>query len=62
MRIDARGYDYGADFLKATAEGTWIDYVFLNPETEKEMLKHTWLRKHNGLYFGSGWYEEVKEE
>lgn len=62
MRIDARGYDYGADFLKATEAGAWIDYVFLNPETEKEMLKHTWLRKHDGIYFGSGWYEEVKED
>ena len=34
QRIDTRGYDYGADFLTATEEGKWIDYVFLNPETE----------------------------
>ena len=61
QRIDTRGYDYGAEFLTATEEGKWIDYVFLNPETEKETLKHTWLILHDGLYFGSGWYEEAEE-
>ena len=61
QRIDTRGYDYGAEFLTATEAGKWIDYVFLNPETEKETLKHTWLIRHDGLFFGSGWYEEVEE-
>ena len=61
QRVDTRGYDYGAEFLTATEEGKWIDYVFLNPETEKETLKHTWLVRHDGLFFGSGWYEEAGE-
>ena len=61
QRIDVRGYDHGAEFLTATEEGKWIDYVFLNPETEKETLKHTWLVRHDGLFFGSGWYEEAEE-
>ncbi len=61
QRIDTRGYDYGAEFLTATEEGKWVDYVFVNLETNQETLKHTWLVRHDGLYFGSGWYEEAKE-
>ncbi len=61
QRIDKRDYDYGAEFLTATEEGKWISYVFLDLDTNQERLKHTWLIKHDGLYFGSGWYEDVKE-
>ena len=35
QRIDTKGYDYGAEFLTATEEGKWIDYVFLNPGDRK---------------------------
>ena len=36
QRIDTRtAYDYGAEFLTATEEGKWIDYVFLNPGDRK---------------------------
>jgi signal transduction histidine kinase len=61
QRIDKNGFDYGAEFLTTTEEGKWISYVFLNPDTDQETQKHTWLIQHDGLYFGSGWYEEVKE-
>lgn len=61
QRIDKRGYDYGADFLTATEEGKWISYIFVDLDTNQERQKHTWLIKHDGLYFGSGWYEEIKE-
>ena len=43
--------------LTATEEGKWVGYVYLNPTTEKEEQKHTWVVKHDGLIFGSGWYE-----
>ncbi len=61
QRIDTRGYDYGAEFLTATAEGKWVDYEFQDPEADQERLKHTWIIQHDGLYFGSGWYEDVGE-
>lgn len=61
QRIDRRDYDYGAEFLTATEEGKWVDYVFLDLETNQERLKHTWLIKHDGLFFGSGWYEDIEE-
>ncbi len=58
QRIDANGHDYGAEFASATEEGKWVNYVFYNPETEEESLKHTWVVRHDGLLFGSGWYDE----
>ena len=61
QRIDRRDYDYGAEFLTATEEGKWVSYIFLDLETNEERQKHTWLIKHDGLFFGSGWYEDIEE-
>ena len=55
--VDLNGYAYGQDMVKTTEAGQWVSYVFLNPSTGREEVKHTWLRKHDGLIFGSGWYE-----
>ena len=30
----------------------------LQPNTGEETLKHVWIVRHDGLFFGSGWYEE----
>ena len=57
LRVDAAGYFYGDDLLGATESGRWVDYVLLNPETGGDRQKHTWAVRHNGLIFGSGWYE-----
>lgn len=57
LRIDATGYFYGDDLRSATESGRWVDYVLLNPETGDERQKHTWAVLHDGLIFGSGWYE-----
>ena len=57
LRIDANGYFYGDDLLSAPESGKWVDYVLLNPETGDERQKHTWAVLHDGLIFGSGWYE-----
>ncbi len=55
--VDINGYAYGQDMVKTTEAGQWVSYVFLNPSTGREEVKHTWLKKHYGLMFGSGWYE-----
>lgn len=57
LGVDITGYRFGDDMLRATAEGRWVDYVFLNPETGTEDVKHAWVVRHDGLIFGSGWYE-----
>ena len=57
LGLDPTGYHYGDDLLKATAEGLWLDYVFVNPATGAEEAKHAWAVRHDGLLIGSGWYE-----
>lgn len=37
-------------------EGHWIYYDFENPETGNIEPKTSWLRLHDGLIFGSGFY------
>ena len=58
MRVDATGYFYGDDILSATEAGKWVSYVYRNLETGEEGRKHSWVVLHDGLIFGSGWYEE----
>ena len=60
-RIDATGYAYGEAFATVTDEGRLVSYVFVNPATDALESKHTWLMKHDGLLFGSGWYTEPAE-
>jgi len=58
LRVDSTGYFYGDDVLSATEAGKWVSYVFTNPDTGEETRKHAWIVRHDGLFFGSGWYEE----
>ena len=55
--VDVTGYDYGAEML-AIEDSGWVSYVFVNPDDEgKYQRKNTWIVRHDGLIFGSGWYE-----
>lgn len=58
QRVDSTGYFYGDDILSATEDGKWVSYVLNNPATGTETPKRTWIVRHDGLFFGSGWYEE----
>ena len=58
LRVDATGYFYGEDLMSATEVGKWISYVFRNPETGENARKHTWVVRHDGLLFASGFYED----
>ena len=58
LRVDSTGYFYGDDILAATEAGRWVSYVFTSPDTGSEHQKHTWVVRHDGLIFGSGWYEQ----
>ena len=57
LGVDITGYRFGDLMLSAPEEGLWVDYVFLNPATGAEETKHAWVALHDGLIFGSGWYE-----
>ena len=62
QRRDSRGYAYGAEMLKTTAEGQWVSYFYRTYDGDRpveEGDKHTWLKLHDGLIFASGWYDNV---
>ncbi len=54
--VDVNGFDYGEAFLAVT-DREWISYVFLNAASGQNEQKHTWIVRHDGILFGSGWYE-----
>ena len=57
-RAEAKGYVYDDDVGSITESGLWVDYSYLNPESGEEEQKHAWVVRHDGLIFGSGWYEK----
>ncbi len=57
VRVDVNGYDYGSVFQETTEDGQWISYYFQSPGTGAATQKHSWVVRHDGLLFGSGWYE-----
>lgn len=56
-RRDVFGKPYGAEIVAADESGTWVDYYFDHPDTGQPEQKHSWVVLHDGLYFGSGWYD-----
>lgn len=56
---DVTDYNYGADFAATTDKGSWVEYIYLNPTRDLYEKKHSWAVKHDGLIFGSGWYERT---
>ena len=47
-----------AVYASADEDGAWFDYTFPNPATGSVETKHSWMVVHDGIVFGSGWYEE----
>ena len=41
----------------ATESGAWFDYTYANLASAAVETKHSWVIIHDGLIFGSGWYE-----
>ncbi len=41
----------------AEEDGAWYSYTLANPATGIAEAKHSWIIEHDGLTFGSGWYE-----
>ena len=54
---DSTGFAVGEVVAATTGQGQWLTYLNVNPETGEEARKHTWAIRHDGLIFGSGWYE-----
>ena len=54
--VDETGYPFGLDLLTAIGDGLWVSYRSLNAHSGQVERKHTWVVRHDGLYFASGWY------
>ena len=58
--VGPNGYPAGeavAAVSRANPDGAWLEYVFPNPASGRYETKNTWVMVHDGLVFGSGWYE-----
>ncbi len=59
LGTDSTGYTFGPEILSATESGKWVSYVSSNnPTTGERSSKHSWVVRHDGLLFGSGWHSE----
>ena len=63
---DANGYEFGPAMLSAGEDGTWVSYVYRNPESGGISsgdfeLKNVWVERRDGLLFASGWYIDADE-
>ena len=59
--VGPSGYPSGEAVVavaRANPEGAWLDYIFGNPASGRYESKHAWVMMHDGLIFGSGWYED----
>lgn len=56
-RSDVKGKPYGKDLVAADEDGVWVDYFFTHPITGDAAQKYSWAVRHDGLVFGSGWFE-----
>ena len=54
--VDTDGYELGEEIAKATEEGHWVDYLWLNPVINLKEPKSTWAIRHDGIIFASGYY------
>ena len=55
--VDPDGKAYGKEFIaKANESGSWVDYKFRDPLTDKVLRKSSWIRLYDGYIFGAGIY------
>ena len=56
--VGPNSYPAGSALAASATEcGAWFDYTYANPASGAVETKHSWVIIHDGLIFGSGWYE-----
>ena len=56
--LGPNNYPAGEATVAAAEEtGNWFSYTYTNPDSGGVEAKHSWIVEHDGLIFGSGWYE-----
>ena len=59
--VDSSGYELGKDIASATVEGHWVEYLWPHPRTLAEVPKVSYVVRHDGLIFASGYYPPVED-
>ncbi len=54
--VGSDGQELGKEIAQATEAGMWVEYLWPNPVTRVEEPKTTWVIRHDGLIFASGYY------
>ncbi len=54
--VGSDGQELGKEIAAATEEGIWVEYLWANPTTRIEEPKRTWVVRHDGLIFATGYY------
>ena len=55
--LGPNSYPTGSAVAAADPAGAWFDYTYANPASGVVETKHSWVVIHDGITFGSGWYE-----
>jgi signal transduction histidine kinase len=56
--VDSSGKPFGKEIIEnADKQGVWVDYVFRDPLTEKDVQKSSWIVRRDGYIFGCGIYK-----
>ena len=56
--VDSAGKAFGKEMIeKANEQGVWIDYVWRDPLSDKDVQKSSWIVRHDGYIFGCGIYK-----
>ena len=60
--VDKNGFPYGPVLASASETGRWVTYTTKNPARSlREQTKNSWVVRHKGQIFGSGWYDADAE-
>ena len=55
---DVEGKKFAVEFIeKATPEGVWVDYIWRDPISGKDVAKSSWVVAHKDYVFGTGIYK-----
>ena len=58
---DENGVEYGLEIRNAGRRGDWVSYLFREPLTGGERQKHSFVKRYDGLVFGSGYYGDGED-
>ena len=60
--LGRNGEPVGAEIVKATGSGHWVEYLWPNPASGEVEQKRTWAIRHDGYVFAAGYYQPIAQD